>query len=225
MKNCKPLNRNLWKIYMLFTREPYVVFMFEELEYYKSETSDLLGLISLDLTDMDFSVAIMSRDGSKQYRAVEVKVSLETIEQARNWIDERMGAIETTIHDPAKSFDLFSIVVTGKQISNKFKLLNEHKSQLAAKIVLQEIGYHYKDIDGNFVQQFQSKNGFDARFWELFLYCLFREEGFHFNRNSNAPDYMIQKAGQEIAVEAVIISDSQNDQVNTSFIKINRRIK
>jgi len=209
---------------MLFTREPYVVYMSEELEFYESKEFELLGLISLDLTDSDFSAAIMSRDGSNQYRAVEIKVSLETIEEARNWIDDKMGEIETTLHDPAKLFDLFAILVKEEQISNKFKLLNEQPSQLAAKTVLQEIGYHYKDIDGNFVEQFQSKNGFDARFWELFLYCLFREEGFRFNRNSYAPDYMIQKGDVEIAVEAVIISDTQNDNTNIPLPKSEKEI-
>jgi len=214
MKNCKKIIPNLWNIYMLFTRDPYVVYMSKELEYYASSSMNLLGLISLDLTDNDYSVAIMSRDESKQYRAVEFAVSIETIQEARKWIDKNMGDIEVVIHDKSTFFNLFNVVANKKQLSNKFEILKNHISQLAAKEVIREIGYHYKDIDGNFIDQFQSKNGFDARFWELFLYCVFREEGFRFNRNSFSPDYMIEKFDERIAVEAVIISDKSNDNVS-----------
>ncbi len=34
---------------------------------------------------------------------------------------------------------------------------------------------HFIDIDGNFVQQFQS-TGFDSGLWELYLYTYFSEE-------------------------------------------------
>ncbi len=217
MKNCKKIGYNLWNIYMLFTRDPYVIYMSKELEYYASPSMNLLGLISLDLTDKDYSVAIMSRDESKQYRAVEFDVSIDSIEDARHWIDDNMGNLDVVIHDKSKFFDLFGIVASKKQVSNKFKILNNHISQLAAKEVIQEIGYHYNDIDGNFIDQFQSKNGFDARFWEIFLYCLFREEGFRFNRNSYSPDYMIEKFDEKIAVEAVIISDKTNDDVSSKL--------
>lgn len=210
---------------MLFTRDPYVIYMSKELEYYGNASMDLLGLISLDYTDNDYSCAILSRDAAMQYRAVEVKVSFETIEKARKWIDFQMEHIDHIIHDSAKFFDLFKVVVTKKQISNKFKLLNDQPSQLAAKQVLQEIGYHYKDIDGNFIQQFQSKNGFDSRFWEIFLYCLFREEGFRFNRNSYAPDYMIEKFDEKIAVEAVIISDTKNDSVSEKLPRSKKELE
>lgn len=217
MKNCIKISSNLWNIYLLFTRDPYVIYLSKELEYYSTPSKNLLGLISQDITDNDFSVAILSRDESKQYRAVEVKCSIETIEDARLWIDNKMGTLNLVVQDKSKFFDLFGIVASTKQLSNKFTILNEHISQLAAKQVIQEIGYHYEDIDGNFIDQFQSKNGFDARFWEIFLYCLFREEGFRFNRNSHSPDYMIEKFGEKIAVEAVIISDKSNDDVSSKL--------
>ena len=42
--------------------------------------------------------------------------------------------------------------------------------------------HYFQDVDGNFVQQFQS-TGFDARLWELYLYALFTEQGYGFESN------------------------------------------
>lgn len=39
----------------------------------------------------------------------------------------------------------------------------------------------YEDVDGNFVEQFQS-SAFDARLWELYLYAMFVELGYGFDR-------------------------------------------
>ena len=71
------------------------------------------------------------------------------------------------------------------------------------------MSFHYEDKDGNFVDQFQSINGFDARIWELYLWCYFREENFHFNYDHTTPDFLIEKMGYEIAIEAVHINRKQ----------------
>jgi hypothetical protein len=73
-----------------------------------------------------------------------------------------------------------------------------------AKRMISEIMHHFKDIDGNFVEQFQS-TGFDARLWELYLYNFFVEEGFEFNREHYAPDFFLNKFEDNIFVEAVIV--------------------
>lgn len=50
---------------------------------------------------------------------------------------------------------------------------------------------HFKDIDGNFIEQFQS-TGFDARLWELYLNTYLIEEQLFFDRNYNAPDFIVK---------------------------------
>lgn len=202
-----PISRKLFNIYALFTREPFVQYFSKELEFYSNGNGGLLGLISLDLIDRDFYACILSRDSSKQYRAELVEASIPTIEEARKWIDEKMGSDSIVFHDNEyEFFDLFDDVRKEDKQHPHFKLLKNSLALLSAKRVVEEISYHYKDIDGNFIDQFQSINGFDSRVWELFLFCFFREQFFSFKRNSYAPDYMVEKFNNEIAVEAVIVS-------------------
>ncbi len=207
MKTAIPINKKLFDIYLLFTREPFVQYFSEELEFYSNGNGGLLGLISLDITDQDYYGCILSRDKSKQYRAELVTASVETIEEVRKWIDDKMSSNSIIFHDNKHEyFDLFKNLNNEDNQHPNFKLLKSNIALSMAKETVKEVSYHYKDIDGNFIDQFQSINGFDSRVWELFLFCFFREQFFSFKRNFNAPDYMVEKFNEEIAVEAVIVS-------------------
>ncbi|MFZ2782874.1 MAG: hypothetical protein WAZ36_00635 [Sediminibacterium sp.] len=207
MKPAIPINKKLFDILLLFTREPFVQHLTKELEFYTNGTGGLIGLISLDLTDNDYYACILSRDQSKQYRAELIEASIPTIEEARNWIDEKMSSASISFHDNSHDFfDVFQELNNEHKQHPNFTLLKNHISLSSAKEAVKEVSYHYKDIDGNFIDQFQSINGFDSRVWELFLFCFFREQFFSFRRNYDAPDYMIEKLNYEIAVEAVIVS-------------------
>ncbi|ELR71707.1 Glycosaminoglycan attachment site [Fulvivirga imtechensis AK7] len=206
MKNAYPISKKLFDIFALFTREPFVQFYTKELEFYSNGNGVLLGLISMDLIDGDYYTCILSRDSSRQYRAESVEGNIPTIEQARSWIDTKMGSDAITYHENVEYFDVFKGRTSEKQTHPNYKLLKESESFSSAREVIKEVSYHYKDIDGNFIDQFQSINGFDARVWELYLFCFFREQYFSFERNHEAPDYLVEKFGPKIAIEAVIVS-------------------
>ncbi len=190
MKTAIPINKKLFDIYILFTREPFVQYFTKELECYSNGNGGLLGLVSLDLTDNDYYGCILSRDKSKQYRAELIVASLPTIEEARTWIDENMSCNSITSHDNSHEyFDLFQNLANDDKQHPYYKLLKSNIGLSSAKEAISEVSYHYKDIDGNFIEQFQSINGFDSRVWELFLFCFFREQFFSFKRNFYAPDY------------------------------------
>lgn len=216
MKNAFPISKKLFNIYLLFTREPITQYLFKDLEYFTNGNGRLLGLINFDITDEDYYACILSRDKSMQYRAELVEASIETIEAAREWIDEKMANNLITYHDDNKLdyFDVFKELQNQNKQHPHYKLLKDGENQLAAKETIKEVSYHYKDIDGNFIDQFQSLNGFDSRIWELFLFCFFREQSFSFRRDFEAPDYLIEKFGNEIAIEAVIISRKNNNIEN-----------
>ena len=200
--------------------------MTRELEFYCNGNKSLIGLISLDYTDNDFYASILSRDKSKQYRSEKVEASIPTIEEARQWIDKQMGSDSIVLYDDeSEYFDLFEIKAKENQISPHFKLLNENIGFEAAKEVIKEISYHYKDIDGNFIEQFQSHNGFDSRIWELYLFCLCREEFFSFKRNSHSPDFIIEKLGTEVAIEAVIVGRKNNKTEGEIPLKSKKEIE
>ena len=68
MKELIPLSKKYFNIIALFTREPFITLYTKELEYY-TDGGSLIGFISLDLIDNNFSAGILSRDQSMQYRA------------------------------------------------------------------------------------------------------------------------------------------------------------
>jgi len=75
--------------------------------------------------------------------------------------------------------------------------------------MLRDIQQHFEDLDGNFVEQFQT-TGFDSRTFELFLFAMFRESGHTIDRSHQRPDFMISRDGITVAVEAVTASQPSN---------------
>lgn len=205
------ISKNLADLYLLFTREPFALFLAEEIEYYVTSEGGLLGIIVRDNFDNDFSTIILSRDESRQYRAVSIKVDFPDLITARQALESEMAKDQIIFHNDVKFFDIFKPINKPQQEHPHFKLLQDSPAYSSAKQAIQEVSYHYKDVDGNFIDQFQSINGFDARLWELYLYCFFREQLFSFNRNHEAPDYIIEKGETKIAIEAVVISRKNKD--------------
>jgi hypothetical protein len=119
MKTAIPINKKLFDIFLLFTREPFVQYFSKELEFYTNGNGGLLGLISLDITDNDYYGCILSRDKSKQYRAELVTANIETIEEARKWIDEQMSNNSIIFHD--NKYEYFPYGSTTINLSQKEK--------------------------------------------------------------------------------------------------------
>lgn len=69
---------------------------------------------------------------------------------------------------------------------------------------------YFIDIDGNFVEQFQSA-GFDSRLLELYLNAYLTEEQLFINREHNAPDFIVKKYGKSVAIEAVIVGRRESN--------------
>lgn len=69
---------------------------------------------------------------------------------------------------------------------------------------------HYVDVDGNFVEQFQS-TAFDARIWELYLYAALLEMGLFVSKDHEAPDFEVKGRHGKAFIEAVIVGPSPKD--------------
>ena len=208
----KTLNRNKANILLLFTRNPFAKTTTEELEYYTSDDEDLLGFVARDRIDGTYHACLLDRDSRRKYCLVEMSIDCDTITEARQALKEKM---ESYVRDDAAlqrkepPNDFFTPVAKQEQWHPAFKMLKEDGFFCAAKKVIEELSYHFEDRDGNFVDQLQSKNGFDARIWELYLWCYLREEEFNFNYDHEAPDFMVEKWGQGVAIEAVHINRKQ----------------
>lgn len=208
----KPLNPNRANLLLMFTRTPKVKMVNKELEYYQSDDEKLIGFISVDRIDCTFHAMFFDRNTLGQYQIVGMSLDHNTIEEARNVLADMMNNYvrdDVALKKEGKTTDFYTLVADKTQIHPNFMRLRNEGFFAAAKRVIEEVGYHHVDIDGNFTEQLQSINGFDARIWELYLWCYFREENFEFDTKHNAPDFMLQKLGEDVAVEAVHIKRTQ----------------
>jgi hypothetical protein len=78
--------------------------------------------------------------------------------------------------------------------------------------MLDDIFQDFRDQDGNFLEQFQT-TGFDARFFELYLYAYFSRSGFQVDRTHSNPDFLITHDGITVAVEATTVNASTSGAV------------
>lgn len=228
----KRINSNKAKILLLFTRDPRVKICNKELEYYASDDDTLLGFVSQDNIDKTFHSFLFDRDTQNKYCLVDMELDSDTIKEARLELEEMMKSYvrdSASLQRKEPANDFFLPKVSSKQQNPYFKMLNDKDGFLcAAKKVIEEISYHFVDRDGNFVDQLQSKNGLDARIWELYLWCYLREEDFNFNYDNDAPDFMIEKWGQEVAIEAVHVSRKQEPEESAqtiSFEEIKKKLE
>ena len=210
------INKNKFNIYMLFTRNPFVNFFAQEIAYYSNENNSMLGVLLRDKTDNDYNYVLLARDENKQFREFETKVSFETkeiaIEKLNNsikWHTSQNPNL-TTKSNSKRGLELFKIVVKKEKLHPYFIRLRSDKGFKASKKAIIEISNHLDDIDGNFIEQFQSLNGFDARIWEIYLFASLIELEFEILREYNRPDFLVKKGEFEIGIEAVTVSRKNN---------------
>jgi len=188
----------------MFINEPFSDDVQVELEYYKNTEGSIIGTICLDRVDSDFTCIILCRDEHQVFRCIDLKVSLATLKEAQDWIVQKIRWFThkelTTVSQgaPKVGLNLFEIKSPGKNRSADFDSVCDRPSFYPAKKVIQEVSKFFQDIDGNFVEQFQSSNGFDARLWELYLYCFFTELKFLTHRVIDSTDFNITKHQIEI---------------------------
>lgn len=216
----KEISRNRFNLLVLNSRHPYAKFLVRELEFYSNYNFTIIGSILFDYTDRDYNCLIMCRDENKKFKAFDTHsdgTSLKTLAAAQKWIKRKIkdytrNKIEIVEQgDKQKGVELFIDVTNPSNMHPYYILLRDHISKYPAKRAIMEIGNHFADIDGNFVDQFQSKNGFDSRLWEIYLFAFFTEEGFLFDRSHYRPDFIITKGDDIIGVEAVIVARPNNN--------------
>jgi len=103
------------------------------------------------------------------------------------------------------ALDLFTPLKQPPDLHPQFELLRTHDAYASARAVMNELMQDFTDPDGNFVEQFQT-HGFDARTFEIYLYAVFKEQGFAIHRDFDRPDFILEKGQNRVCVEATIAS-------------------
>jgi len=96
---------------------------------------------------------------------------------------------------------LFRSIVSDDKLDDRFRLVRDNWTHHSTRMMMDEVFATFQDVDGNFVEQFQS-TGFDARTWELYLHAGFTRSGFGVQHVGAAPDFMLTRSGVTAAVEA-----------------------
>lgn len=205
----KQINKNRADLLLLFSKGParsLQDYTYPSVEYYTSDDDVLLGVILYDRIDDCYAYVLNDRNSLMQYECVYSDYDFQTIEEARanlkKYMDVYVRDTDSLLRQGV-AVDFFTQITNDKELNPNFKLLCDSDSYSSAKETIQEISRYYVDKDGNFVEQLQTKNGFDARIWELYLLCYLREEGFVVDQDHDVPDFFVDKLGQKVAIEAV----------------------
>jgi hypothetical protein len=135
-------------------------------------------MVIRDRVDRDFCGIVFARDRKGCFRCIHVTGFTADPNIAENQLtaavdhwskysdqafyqgDEKDGPI-----------DFFTPIVTTEKLSPAFLRLATEEGFSPARALIEAMMHYYEDVDGNFVEQFQSA-AFDARFWELYLFAL-----------------------------------------------------
>jgi len=190
--------------------------MGEELSWFEQGNERVLGFVIRDRTDNDFAGMVLARDEILQYRWIEstkfvatqklAEIELETVvEEAAAAPDEK----HYQGHEIPGPVDFFTPVVSEEQLNPSFKTIINEEGFSPALGIMEPMMRWYNDVDGNFIEQFQT-TGFDARVWELYIFATLVELGFIFDRNEPAPDFVASSLRGVVAIEAVTVNPTKD---------------
>ena len=108
-----------------------------------------------------------------------------------------------------KSVNFFTPIVSRDRLNDDFMNLMQMEGYSPARCIIEPMMHWYEDLDGNFVEQFQT-TGYDARFWELYLFATFVEMGYRIEHIHAVPDFSCMGILGEFTVEAMTVNPSRS---------------
>lgn len=207
-----------YNAFVAWTRAPSANLVGEELEFFSNVAETLIGVLLKDKTDRDFGFVVLGRDLKGRFRCIDVTTSM-TRTGARHALFSSLrnhtesGKTVFPQHDEendSAGVDLFALKAPTDDLHAAFRLLSSGTHWAPARAIMSEMMRHFVDVDGNFVQQFQT-TAFDSRIWELYLYAALLDLGLYVNKKHEAPDFEVRAGRKKAFVEAVIVGRSPKD--------------
>ena len=160
----KQITEEKFKAYAGLTILPIVDYFCRQIYWFANKNETILGTIVFDFTDSSFNCILMGRDEIGKFRAFDIATDFNNPNSAFLWIHsniERLSLEGKTDfpqgdNDKNKKIDLFEDVKPAEQQHPYYQILKNNKFWNSAKKIIQEIMPHYTDIDGNFIEQFQT---------------------------------------------------------------------
>ncbi|SCB52342.1 ribosomal protein L30 [Bradyrhizobium yuanmingense] len=195
-----------------YVRNPATVTVFEEAEWYITGDERLIGMVVRDLEDDDWGWIILGRDERLRFRAIDANSSMASISDARR---DLMKEMEFHNGEPDDSFyqgdalgppvDFITPIVPLERLNPGFRILRSEARYSPAREIIEAMMRFYEDMDGNFVEQFQT-TAFDARLWELYLFATFAEQGYAPAPELAIPDFIFLGPDGGIGIEATSVN-------------------
>lgn len=208
----KPISRLRFDALAAYARHPRTILTAEELDYFEHANERVLGILIRDRVDNDFAGIVLARDELLQYRWTNMTDFEPTARHARAKLRTKLEAAAMAPdqehhqgHHRPKPVDFFAPVVSAERLNPNFRALTEQGGFAPARGIIEPMMRWYNDVDGNFVEQFQT-TAFDARLWELYLFAALIEMKFLPERTNAAPDFIATNLFGSIAIEAVTVN-------------------
>lgn len=217
-KLSKRISQARFNLLAIGTRLSFAPYLFEEVSYWADTDEQVIGFVARDVTDDDYSWALLVRDRNGRFRSADLDTSLRSANYAATALRERIAkavteddlvALGTQGDETNHATDLLTVPPgTNEQaLHPNFRFLLETPGRSPARAVLKELGPWLAPSDPHFVKEFQTQQ-FDQRLWELYLWATFRELGFDVTQ-PEAPDFHLKSPHGEFTVEATTCAPSK----------------
>lgn len=198
-----------------YARDPRAVLTGEELAYHEADDGSILGLIIRDRADGDFAGVAFGRDAKLRFRWTSMTDFLESPEQAREALAELMAELlqePDEFHhqgdEKGMPVDFFTPLHPTETLHLDFQQVASGIAFFPARGIIEPMMRWHEDLDGNFVEQFQS-TAFDQRVWELYLFATLIELRFSLDATYAVPDFIGRSLFGSIAIEAVTVGPTR----------------
>ena len=199
-----------------YARGPRARLIGEEIGYYQATGGKLLGLLVRDRTDGDYGGMVMGPDKKLRFRSTSMTEFFEAPWQAVDALDKLMNKLvnvpEEFHHqgdEDGPPVDFFSPLHAPEDLHPAFQTLASEAVFSPARAIIEPMMRWHEDLDGNFVEQFQS-TGFDQRMWELYLFAMLTELGYFLDCSHAVPDFIGQSLAGSVAIEAMTVAPTRN---------------
>lgn len=212
-QNIKSISKSKFDLYR-FAYPTLPSFLGQEIAWFSDINEKILATIILDACDSDYAAILLGKDEIGRMRCFDSEASFPSPNDAILWISKQISSLQRHDEvfpqedcDSKKKLELFKDIAKKEKQHFNYKTLRDRPEWNSARNLIEKIMPFYTDVDGNFIQQFQS-DGFNQRLWELFLFNFFIEEGLDIDRTRNAPDFVVRRDDLVIGIEAVATSTS-----------------
>lgn len=167
-----------------YARHPRARLTGEEIKYYEATDGELFGLIVRDRQDGDYTGMVMGPDRKMRFRWTSMTPFFESLGQAvaalGKLMDGLLDAPDDFHHQDDEEgvpVDFFTPLHGPEALHPDFRSQASEAGYSSARGITEPMMRWHENLDGNFVEQFQSI-AFDQRMWELYLFAMLTELGY-----------------------------------------------